>query len=209
MDSARQLLHRIQQRIITPKQRQDAKGHFYYRSLDDVLIAIKPVLGEEQVMIDILSEHIEMIGDRYYAVCELELVHAPSSTVLTRAKGMAREPADPGTMAAEQRTGSAFTYAKKQALSAALMLDANPDPDAVGGDIRYLDHDQVIAMKKAITAAGGGDVEKRLLAWLKAETLNGIQDAAYDMAMQRLAQLEKKKKAELAKAKAAAAGEKK
>lgn len=58
------LIH-IQSRLKAPKGNYNSFGKYKYRSCEDILEAVKPLLAEEGLTL-ILSDEIEQVGDRYY-----------------------------------------------------------------------------------------------------------------------------------------------
>lgn len=121
-------LHYIQQNLKCNKNQFNAHAKFKYRSCEDILEAVKPLLAETKCTLTI-NDSIEHIGDRYYVKAVVELYDIESATKLT-ATAFAREQEEKKGMDSMQITGSASSYARKYALNALFMIDDNRDADA-------------------------------------------------------------------------------
>ena len=55
----------IQQALKAPKGQRNDFGKYNYRSCEDIVEAVKPLLGEQKAVLTI-SDEIKMIGERYY-----------------------------------------------------------------------------------------------------------------------------------------------
>lgn len=121
-------LHYIQQNLKCNKNQFNAHGKFKYRSCEDILEAVKPLLAETKCTLTI-NDSIEYIGDRYYVKAVVELYEIETATRIT-ATAYAREQEEKKGMDSMQITGSASSYARKYALNALFMIDDNRDADA-------------------------------------------------------------------------------
>ena len=121
-------LSKIQSELKAPKGQYNKFGNFFYRSCEDILEGLKPLLKSTKTALTI-SDEIIYIGDRYYIRATAALYDQESGeTVSTRA--YAREPDKRQGMDASQVTGSASSYARKYALNGLFCIDDNKDPDA-------------------------------------------------------------------------------
>lgn len=118
-------LQSIQQKLVAPKGQYNSFGKYNYRSAEDILEALKPILQEHDATL-ILQDEIVQIGDRYY-VCATAQLYAVGDTIGTRA--YAREDDTKKGMDGSQVTGAASSYARKYALNGLFMIDDNKDPD--------------------------------------------------------------------------------
>lgn len=118
----------VQNTLKAPKGQYNSFGDFNYRSAEDILEAVKPLLAENGLTL-ILSDDIVNFGDRYYvkATATLFLVDGGEETVQTTA--YAREDNTKGKMDGSQITGSASSYARKYALNGLFNIDDNKDAD--------------------------------------------------------------------------------
>lgn len=123
-------LNKVQKSLKAPKGQFNAFGNYKYRSCEDILEAVKPLL-EDCVLT--LSDRIEMIGDRYYVKATASITDTkdgdngfPTISVCA----YAREEADKKGMDGSQITGAASSYARKYALNGLLQIDDAKDSDA-------------------------------------------------------------------------------
>lgn len=121
-------LHYIQQNLKCNKNQFNAHAKFKYRSCEDILEAVKPLLAETKCTLT-MNDYIDFICDRYYVKAIVELYDIESATKLT-ATAYAREQEDKKGMDSMQITGSASSYARKYALNGLFMIDDNRDADA-------------------------------------------------------------------------------
>lgn len=108
-------LNIIQSKLKAPKGQYNTFGNYNYRSCEDILEALKPLLVETKTVLTI-KDDIEFIGDRYYlrAICTL---HDAESGEKIENAAYARETETKKTMDAAQITGSVPSYARKYALN--------------------------------------------------------------------------------------------
>ena len=118
-------LQSIQQSLVAPKGQYNSFGKYSYRSAEDILEALKPILQEHDAVL-ILQDGIVQIGDRYYVEATATL-YAVGETIGTTA--YAREDDSKKGMDGSQVTGAASSYARKYALNGLFMIDHNKDPD--------------------------------------------------------------------------------
>ena len=123
-------LTEIQKKLKAPKSNYNSFGKYNYRSCEDILEAVKPLLGDNTLT---LSDEVVQIGDRIYV--KATAVFRDGATE-TRVSAFAREAESKKGNDASQCTGSASTYARKYALCGLLGLDdskakAVSDPDVL------------------------------------------------------------------------------
>lgn len=121
-------LMEIQNKIIAPKDQDGHKNQYKYRTVENILTAIKPLLKENSLVL-YLTDDVEKIGERYYVVAYARLIDIVSGEML-EAKGKAREPETLAMMAPPQITGASSTYARKRALEGLFLLDNEKDIDS-------------------------------------------------------------------------------
>ena len=118
-------LMRIQERLKAPKSNYNSFGKYKYRSCEDILEAVKPLLAEEDLTLT-LSDEIEQIGDRYYVRATASLY---DEALVTTVSAYAREEDNKKGMDASQITGAASSYARKYALNGLFLIDDTKDAD--------------------------------------------------------------------------------
>lgn len=119
-------LNTIQQTLRAPKGQTNNFGKYKYRSCEDILEAVKPILGECSVT---LNDSIEVHADRVYVKATASLLDE-NHQVIACADGFAREPQTKKGMDESQITGAASSYARKYALNALFAIDDTKDADA-------------------------------------------------------------------------------
>lgn len=121
-------LYAIQQKLNAPKNQYNSFGKYSYRSCEDILEAVKPLLAETCTTLTMKDEVIPL-GSRYYVetVAELHDIDSEGSIIVS---AMAREPEVKKGMDESQITGAASSYARKYALNALFAIDDCNDADA-------------------------------------------------------------------------------
>lgn len=117
----------IQSMLKAPKGQYNSFGKYNYRSCEDILEGVKPLLSEQELILTI-EDSIEMIGDRYYVKATATLSDGTNS-ISTSA--YARESLDKKGMDASQVTGATSSYARKYALNGLLCIDDTKDADTM------------------------------------------------------------------------------
>jgi len=118
-------LNQIQIELNAPKSRYNSFGKYKYRSCEDILEGIKPLLNELGCAL-IISDEIVNIGERFYVKATARLLDGDSSIDAT---AFAREAVAKKGMDEAQITGSASSYARKYALNGLLCIDDTQDAD--------------------------------------------------------------------------------
>lgn len=124
----------IQSKLKAPKGNYNSFGKYKYRSAEDILEAVKPLLNEENCILT-LSDEIVQVGDRYYIKATCTLVNSDGQIVETSA--FARETETKTGMDASQITGTASSYARKYALNGLFCIDDTKDADALNTSAEY------------------------------------------------------------------------
>ena len=121
-----QKLQIIQQKLKVHKGQFNSFGKYQYRSCEDILEALKPLLAETETVI-ILSDELLLIGDWHYVRAVATLSGAEGKEMTA---AYAREPEIKKGMDASQITGTASSYARKYALNGLFCIDDTKDSDA-------------------------------------------------------------------------------
>lgn len=119
-------LLQIQSELKAPKSQFNDYGKYKYRSCEDILEAVKPILKKNNCTL-LLSDSLIYVGERYYIKATATLVNAEGKSVSTEA--YAREEETKKGMDASQITGASSSYARKYALNGLLCIDDNKDSD--------------------------------------------------------------------------------
>lgn len=117
-------LIRIQRTLKAPKNQYNSFGKYKYRNCEDILEAVKPILGD---CVLTLSDSVENVGDRYYVKAKacIETVDGSCREV----SSYAREAVIKKGMDESQITGACSSYARKYALCGLFCLDDTKDAD--------------------------------------------------------------------------------
>ena len=118
----------IQTKLKAPKSQRNSFGNYNYRSCEDILEAVKPLLDEFKVALTIKDEII-LIGERYYIKATATLIDIDTGDT-TETSAYARESAEKRGMDSSQVTGATSSYARKYALNGLFAIDDNKDADA-------------------------------------------------------------------------------
>lgn len=120
-------LIKIQSELKAPKNQRNTFGKYNYRSAEDILEALKPMLKENGCILTISDEMVNL-GNRFYVKSTVTLTNSEKDTVSTTA--FAREEEIQKGMNSAQITGSASSYARKYALNGLFCIDDTKDPDS-------------------------------------------------------------------------------
>lgn len=118
----------IQSRLKAPKNQRNNFGGYNYRSCEDIMEAVKPLLKEVNCALTV-SDDIVQISDRIYVKATATL-HTPSGEQFTNS-AFAREPLSKKGQDESQVTGAASSYARKYALNGLFCIDDTKDADAL------------------------------------------------------------------------------
>lgn len=116
-------LTEIQKKLKAPKSNYNSFGKYNYRSCEDILEAVKPLLGDNTLT---LNDEVVQIGDRIYV--KATAVFRDGATE-TRVSAFAREAESKKGMDESQVTGTASSYARKYALNGLFLIDDTKDAD--------------------------------------------------------------------------------
>ncbi|MCK3753550.1 ERF family protein, partial [Clostridioides difficile] len=118
----------IQSTLKAPKSQFNSFGKYNYRSCEDILEGLKPILKEEKALV-ILDDNIVQIGNRFYVEATATLIDAETGEKVST-KALAREDETKKGMDLAQVTGSVSSYARKYALNGLFCIDDTKDSDA-------------------------------------------------------------------------------
>jgi hypothetical protein len=119
-------LIKIQNELKVPKGNFNAFGKYKYRSAEDILEAIKPILLANDCYLTLTDEIVE-IGGKLFLKATASIKDDKDSISIN---GFAEMSEHKG-MSAEQCTGTASSYARKYALNGLFLIDeTESDPDS-------------------------------------------------------------------------------
>lgn len=137
----------IQTKLNAPKNQHNKFGGFYYRSCEDILEAVKPLLKEVKAIV-LVNDEIVSIGDRYYVKATASLCDTESDNAIISNCAFAREEEQKKGMDGAQVTGATSSYARKYALNGLFAIDDNKDPDDPS---HYVDKQPKTLSKETVT----------------------------------------------------------
>jgi len=129
----------IQADLKAPKNQRNSFGGYNYRSAEEILEAVKPILKKEKCTL-IISDEIVSIADRVYVKATAILKNEKGETEITSA--YAREPISKKGQDESQLTGAASSYARKYALNGLFCIDDTKDADALNVNKEYTQQPQ-------------------------------------------------------------------
>lgn len=126
-------LSAIQSELKAPKGQYNSFGKYKYRSCEDILEALKPILAKYKCVLTITDDIIPIGGDgatRFYVKATAILFDCESKTVSrTYNTAYAREDESIKSMHESQVTGATSSYARKYALNGLFLIDDTKDAD--------------------------------------------------------------------------------
>lgn len=122
-------LVKIQAELKAPKNQMNAFGKYKYRSAEDIIEAVKPILFKHQTAL-LISDEVVQVADRVYVKATAMLIDETNEELPIKVYGWAREEEVKKGMDAAQITGSASSYARKYALNGLFAIDDTKDADS-------------------------------------------------------------------------------
>ncbi len=183
-------LNVIQTTLKAPKDKYNKFGKFYYRSCEGIIEAVKPILAEHKLVLQLKDDMVE-IGGRVYVKATATLRNLEGGLIENTA--FAREADAKSGMDASQITGTASSYARKYALNGLFCIDDTKDADTdeyaemqqnkadSKPDIKKLTAQHLnVIIKACANAKFDGDAEVFWRNRYHVETLADIPDSDFD-----------------------------
>ena len=138
-------LLKAQVELKAPKGQYNSFGKYKYRSCEDILEALKPVLDKFKLTLFISDEIVEVGGSyklekkeetvetvgRKYVKATITLVNIEKPDEQIKVSALAREEETKKGMDGSQITGASSSYARKYALNGMFMIDDTKDSDSI------------------------------------------------------------------------------
>lgn len=115
----------IQKNLKAPKSQRNKFGNYNYRNQEDILEAVKPLLGD---LVLTVNDEIQEIGGRVYVKSTAKIADSEGHSISNSA--YAREALEQKGMADAQLTGATSSYARKYALNGLFLIDDTKDADS-------------------------------------------------------------------------------
>jgi hypothetical protein len=116
----------IQAELKAPKGNFNSFGKYKYRSCEDIVEAVKPLLADHRCHL-ILTDDVVAVLDRVYVKATATIYKG--TEIIGQSTAFAREALDKKGMDDSQITGTASSYARKYALNGLLAIDDTKDAD--------------------------------------------------------------------------------
>ena len=121
-------LIKVQQELKVPKNQRNTFGNYNYRSGEDILEALKPLLAKHEA--DVILSYKIIVMENLWTYVEATATFVDIETgEYTCTTGYAREAETKKGMDPSQITGSASSYAGKYALNGMFLIDDTKDAD--------------------------------------------------------------------------------
>jgi hypothetical protein len=152
-------LIKIQEELKAPKNQRNNFGNYNYRSAEDILEAVKPLLSKYKCYLTI-TDSVELIGTRFYIKATARFSNGKDTIEVI---AFAREEETKKGMDGSQITGASSSYARKYALNGLFLIDDTKDADATNTH----DKEEVAKPSKPRLQLGTPVFEKCREAYLK------------------------------------------
>lgn len=164
-------LYKIQHELKAPKGQTNNFGKYKYRSAEDIIEAVKPILYKYNTAITI-SDEVVLVGDRLYIKATASLLDEMGERISV--SGWAREEEVKKGMDAAQITGSASSYARKYALNGLFAIDDTKDADATNNHKDDIGNDKRLYLLTLLESTTYDEQAKEKLA-IKIEAITTLE----------------------------------
>ena len=128
-------LAHVQQELKAPKNQRNNFGNYNYRSCEDILEAVKPLLAKYNLTLTISDEMVE-VGGRVYVKATSTLYSTEEAVSgaypqTISVSAYAREDDSQKGLSASQLTGSTSSYSRKYCMNGLFCIDDTKDADAI------------------------------------------------------------------------------
>ena len=120
-------LLKIQTELKAPKNQVNKFGGYNYRSCEDILESVKPLLDKYNCTLKI-SDELVNIGERYYIKATATLINIEKYDMIENT-AFAREEESKKGMDGSQITGATSSYCRKYCLNGLFLIDDTKDAD--------------------------------------------------------------------------------
>ena len=118
----------VQSELKAPKSQYNSFGKYKYRSCEDILEALKPILNKNKATV-IISDDILFVEGRHYIKATVKFIDTENGEMVENS-ALAREDEVKKGMDSSQITGSVSSYARKYALNGMFAIDDTKDSDS-------------------------------------------------------------------------------
>ena len=121
-------LANVQSALKAPKGQYNSVGKYKYRSCEDIVESVKPLLKQNGLLLT-LTDEIQLVGDRFYVKATAIIIDTADGNMIT-VEAYAREEESKKGMDGSQVTGASSSYARKYALNGIFAIDDTKDSDS-------------------------------------------------------------------------------
>lgn len=121
-------LMNVQAALKCNKNQYNAFGKYKYRSCEDIVESVKPLLKANGLLLT-LTDEIVMVGERFYVKATAEIIDTADGGIVS-VSAFAREEETKKGMDGSQVTGASSSYARKYALNGMFAIDDTKDSDS-------------------------------------------------------------------------------
>jgi len=150
-------LVKVQSQLKAPKNQRNNFGKYNYRSAEDILEAVKPLLAANGLTM-IISDSVEELGGMVIITSEVRVSDGENHVTSTAQAGV--DPNRKG-MDIAQSFGSSSSYARKYAMNGMFLIDDTKDADATNT------HGQAAATKATSNPSGDSDWFQKAVDYIK------------------------------------------
>ena len=119
----------VQKELKAPKNQRNNFGKYNYRSCEDILEAVKPLLVEYGLTM-IITDSVQEVAGIPLICATVEIYDALNNTLITSTSAQAGIDINRKGMDISQSFGSSSSYARKYALNGMFLIDDTKDADA-------------------------------------------------------------------------------
>jgi hypothetical protein len=121
-------LQAVQRDLKAPKGQYNSFGKYKYRSCEDIVEAVKPLLNDQGLILT-MSDEVVGVADRVYIKATCKVIDVATGDCI-EVTALARESLTKKGMDDSQITGTASSYARKYALNGLFAIDDTKDADS-------------------------------------------------------------------------------
>lgn len=149
--SINEKLLNIQTELKAPKSQYNSFGKYKYRSCENILEAVKPLLKKQNMTL-LLVDELQMYGERFYIKATAQLIDIETSEKIS-VSAFAREEETKKGQDGSQITGASSSYARKYALNGLFLIDDNADSD-ITNKVGEISEEEILTLFATATKAG-------------------------------------------------------
>lgn len=139
----------VQKRLNVPKNQRNEFGKYNYRTCEDIMSAVKPLLAQVNATL-IVTDELVLQGDWHYIKATATFIDCEEEKSVSNT-AYAREEQTKKGMDVSQVTGSTSSYARKYALNGLFCIDDIKDADY---KVSYMDDEKIKILKDEIIRTG-------------------------------------------------------